>query len=66
VARLKADRGRVWESEAELRDESGAVCARATCKQMPMNVADARFAAGDFLPDAGTVDAASLFPDLVS
>jgi uncharacterized protein (TIGR00369 family) len=32
VARLRADRGRLWESSAELRDEAGTVCARATCK----------------------------------
>ena len=30
VARLKLNRGRLWESSAELRDEGGTVCARAT------------------------------------
>lgn len=64
VARLKADRGRLWESEAELLDETGVVCARATCKQMPMTIADAKFAAEDFLPDSDTVPAAELFPNL--
>lgn len=66
VAKLDADRGRVWESSAELRDAAGKVCARATCKQMPMDAAAMRHAAVDFLPDPATVEALSLFPDLSS
>jgi acyl-coenzyme A thioesterase PaaI-like protein len=64
VARLKADRGRLWESEAELRDEAGKVCARATCKQMPMDLPAMKQAAADFLPDPATTDGMKLFADL--
>ncbi len=49
VARLKTDRGRLWESEAELRDEAGDVCVRATCKQVPMDLSAMKDAAVDFL-----------------
>ncbi len=66
VAKLDVDRGRLWESSAELRDSDGKVCARAKCKQAPMSAADMKFAAGDFLPDPGTETAKSLFPDLAS
>src|SRR5882724_10837297 len=66
VARLDADHGRLWESSAELRDAAGKVCARATCKQVPMSAADMKFAAGDFQPDPATATAKSLFPDLAS
>ena len=65
VAKLDADRGRVWHSSAELRDAGGKVCARATCKQIPMDVAAMKHAAVDFLPDPGTAEAIKLFPDLV-
>ena len=64
VARLKANRGRLWESEAELRDEQGKVYARATCKQVPMNVAAMKDAALDFLPDPATADSQKLFDSL--
>jgi acyl-coenzyme A thioesterase PaaI-like protein len=66
VAKLDADRRRVWESSAELRDATGAVCARATCKQMPMGAAAARHAAEDFLPDEQTVAVKLLFPELAT
>ncbi len=64
VAKFEADRGRVWESSAELRDVDGKVCARATCKQIPMDVAAMKHAAVDFLPDPATTETSSLFPDL--
>jgi uncharacterized protein (TIGR00369 family) len=64
VARLTADRRRVWESEAELRDNAGTVYAHATCKQMPMSAEQMKFAAGDFLPDPATAAAHSLFPEI--
>ncbi len=63
VARLKADRGRLWESEAELRDEQGKVYVRATCKQVPMNVEAMKDAALDFLPDPATVEGQKLFKE---
>lgn len=66
VAKLNADRGRLWESVAELRDAAGIVLARATCKQVPMSPAAMKHAAVDFLPDAGTMPVTSLFPDLAS
>jgi acyl-coenzyme A thioesterase PaaI-like protein len=62
VARFVADRGRVWESAAELRDASGAACARAVCKQVPMREAEMRHAAADFLPEPGTAAPGELFP----
>jgi acyl-coenzyme A thioesterase PaaI-like protein len=64
VARLKTDRGRLWESEAELRDAHGNVCVRATCKQIPMDPAAIQDAALDFLPDPSTAAGASLFSTL--
>ena len=64
VAKLDADRGRVWHSSAELRDAAGKVCAKATCKQMPMDTAAMQHAAVDFLPDPATTEAIKLFPDL--
>ncbi len=64
VARLKTDRGRLWESEAELRDEQGNVCVRATCKQIPMDLSSMKDAAVDFLPDPATTDGMNLFADL--
>ena len=64
VARLKADRGRIWESEAELRDEAGNVCVRATCKQVPMTLAQMKHAAVDFHPDPATAEGIKLFPNL--
>jgi acyl-coenzyme A thioesterase PaaI-like protein len=64
VAKLEQNKGRLWHSSAELRDAAGVVYARATCKQMPISVADMKHMAEDFLADAGTVDAASLFPEL--
>ena len=64
VARLKVDRGRLWESEAELRDWHGTVYARATCKQVPMNLSAMKDAAVDFLPDPSTTDGMKLFADL--
>jgi uncharacterized protein (TIGR00369 family) len=64
VARLKADRGRLWESEAELRDEQGKVYARATCKQVPIDLAAMKDAAVDFLPDQATVEGMKLFAEL--
>jgi len=64
VAKLDADRGRIWHSSAELRDAGGKVCAKATCKQIPMDVAAMKHAAVDFLPDPSTAEATKLFPDL--
>jgi uncharacterized protein (TIGR00369 family) len=64
IARLKTDRGRLWESEAELRDEQGTVYARATCKQVPMSLESMKDAAVDFLPDPATTDGMKLFADL--
>lgn len=64
VARLKTDRGRLWESEAELRDEHGNICARATCKQVPMDLSAMKDAAVDFLPDPATTDGLKLFARL--
>ena len=64
VATLVADRGRIWESRAELRDEHGTVYARATCRQVPMDVDAMKHAAGDFLPDPATVEGMKLFADL--
>ncbi|MEI6084077.1 MAG: PaaI family thioesterase [Verrucomicrobiota bacterium] len=66
VAKLDADRVRVWESSAELRNAAGKVCARATCKQMPIDTAAMKHAAVDFLPDPETVTATALFPDLLA
>lgn len=66
VANLTADRGRLWESRAELRDVTGVVYVRATCKQVPMSVADMRVAAADFLCDEHTMAARELFPDLTA
>jgi acyl-CoA thioesterase FadM len=66
VAKLEANRGRVWESSAELRDAAGKVCARATCKQMPIDAAAMRHAAVDFLLDPATAAATALFPDLTA
>ena len=63
VARLQADRGRIWESSAELRDEQGKVCVRATCKQVPMNQEATKDAALDFLPDPATAEGMKLFAD---
>lgn len=63
IARLRADRGRLWESSAELRSEAGTVCARATCKQIPMTVEEMKQAAVDFLPDAATSEGMRLFAD---
>jgi uncharacterized protein (TIGR00369 family) len=64
VARLRADRGRVWESVAELRDAQGRVCAHATCKQMPMKAEAMKEAAVDFLSDPATNEGRKLFADL--
>lgn len=63
VARLRADRGRLWESSAELRDEAGTVYARATCKQIPMTLDEMKDAAVDFLPDAATLEGMRLFAE---
>jgi acyl-coenzyme A thioesterase PaaI-like protein len=63
VARLRADRGRLWESSAELRDEAGIVRARATCKQIPMTLEEMKHAAVDFLPDAATSEGMQLFAE---
>jgi acyl-coenzyme A thioesterase PaaI-like protein len=64
IAALDADRGRLWESRAELRDDSGTIYARATCKQVPLDAAAMRHAAGDFLPDPATAEGMQLFADL--
>ncbi len=64
VAKLEADRGRLWESSAELRDAAAKVCARATCKQIPMDAAAMRHAAEDFLPDPATAEGMRLFAGL--
>jgi acyl-coenzyme A thioesterase PaaI-like protein len=64
MARLKLNRGRLWESSAELRDGDGTVCARATCKQIPMTVEEMKQAAVDFLPDAATSEGMKLFGEL--
>lgn len=66
VAKFDVDRGRVWESSAELRNADGKVCARATCKQMPIDTAAMKHAAVDFLPDPETATATALFPDLTA
>ncbi len=65
AARLLSDRGRLWESGAELRDEAGTVYARATCKQVPMSAAEMKHAAVDFLPDPATAESMKLFGDLL-
>ncbi len=64
VAKLEADRGRLWQSSAELRAATGKVCARATCKQIPMDAAAMRHAAEDFLPDPATAEGLRLFAGL--
>ena len=64
VARLRADRGRLWESTAELRDAQGKRCAQATCKQIPMKVEDMKDAAVDFLSDPATSEGRKLFASL--
>ena len=64
TARLRSDRGRLWISDAELRDADGNVCVRATCKQIPMDPASIKDAALDFLPDPSTADGLNLFADL--
>ncbi len=64
VASFVADKGRLWESRAELRLSDGTVVARATCKQMPMSAEEMRFAAGDFLADPAAMATAELFSGL--
>ena len=64
VAAFVADKGRLWESRAELRRDDGSVVARATCKQMPMSAEEMRFAVGDFLADPATTAAAALFASM--
>lgn len=64
VGKLEADRGRIWESSGELRDEAGVVCARATSKQVPLKLADMKEMTEDFLPDSSTASVSMLFPDL--
>ena len=64
VARLRADRGRLWESSAELRDAQGNMCVHATCKQIPMKLEAMKDAAVDFLPDPATNEGLKLFADL--
>jgi acyl-coenzyme A thioesterase PaaI-like protein len=64
VARFESDRGRLWESSAELRDEHGTVYASATCKQVPMSLDKMKEAAVDFLPDPATAAGMKLFADL--
>lgn len=64
VARLKTVRSRLWESEAELRDEAGDVCVRGTCKQVPMDMSAMKHAAVDFIPDPATVEGMKLFGEL--
>ncbi len=64
VARLRADRGRLWESSAEMRDAQGKVCVHATCKQIPMNAEAMKDAAVDFLPDPATNEGRKLFAGL--
>jgi len=66
VARLRVDRGRLWESSAELHDAQGHVCVQATCKQMPMKPEAMKDAAVDFLPDPATNEGLKLFPGLES
>jgi uncharacterized protein (TIGR00369 family) len=63
AARLETDRGRIWESSAVLRDEQGAVYARATYKQVPMTLAEMKHAGVDFLPDPATTAGMKLFAD---
>jgi acyl-coenzyme A thioesterase PaaI-like protein len=65
-AEFFADRGRLWESRAEIRDGKGTVFARGSCKQAPMSVAEMKHAAADFLPAADAASARDLFPDLAS
>jgi acyl-coenzyme A thioesterase PaaI-like protein len=64
AARFEGDRGRLWESSAELRDEDGTIYARATCKQIPMSAEDMKHAAVDFLPDPATADGLMVFSEL--
>ncbi len=66
VAKFVADRRRVWESSAELRDAAGVVLAIATCKQMPLDVPAMRHAAEDFLPDQTTAEAMKLFAGILT
>lgn len=61
VAKFVADRRRVWESSAELRDAAGASLATSTCKQVPVDGPFMRHAAEDFLPDPATAAALKLF-----
>jgi uncharacterized protein (TIGR00369 family) len=64
VARLQADRGRLWMSSAELLDRQGKVCVHATCKQIPMDQESMKDAAVDFLRDPSTNEGLKLFADL--
>ena len=66
VAKLDADRGKLWHSSAELRDADGVVYARATCKQLPMSAVEMKHAAVDFLPDPTMAEALKLFPTLAA
>ena len=64
VAVFVADKGRLWETRAELRKTDDTVCTRATCKHMPMNAEETKFAVEDFLPDPAALTANELLPDL--
>jgi uncharacterized protein (TIGR00369 family) len=48
-------RGRIFGASGEMRDESGAVLAKATGKYLPLNEGDAAGMASDFLGDIGWV-----------
>jgi len=61
VANFVADRRRIWESSAELRDAAGNICVSATCKQVPVGGPFMQHAAGDFLPDPATAAALAIF-----
>ena len=63
VAKFVADRRRMWESSAELRDAAGNSCVSATCKQVPVDGPFMQHAAADFLPDPATNAALQLFSD---
>ena len=64
VAAFVADRGRLWETRAELRKADGTVCARATGKHMPMDSGETKFIVEDFLSDPAALAANELFPEL--
>lgn len=55
VGRVARDRGRVVETEGELRDAEGQTCAKATAKYMPVPDEQVAHLLEDFVPDAATI-----------